>query len=360
MKIILSGGATLGPVIPLLAVVEAYKKKYPDTEFVWVGTKKGPERQVVEEAGLRFIAIGAGKWRRYFSFLNVIDLFKICIAFLQSFSIIMRERPRLLISAGGFVSVPLHIAGWLLAVPSWVHQQDVRPGLANKLMVPFAKKITTALEVTSKRLPKKRTEWIGNPCRDLTAANPEEARQHFGIPAKACVIFALGGGTGSTTINQLILEAMPQLPRDWHVIHLSGKERPRQMADSEATVFSNYHRYDFLTEEMKDAYASADLVVARAGFSTLTELASLSKAAIIIPMYGTHQEDNVKFFAEKGGVITIPKMTTSGLQLAQMIKELMNNHDKRKKIGLTLHELLPTTAPQKIVRLIDSLVGRRF
>ena len=225
MKIILSGGGTLGSVSPLLAIAETYREYDPTVSFLWVGTKNGPEKALVEEHNIPVITIGAGKWRRYLSLLNIADLFKLVTAFIQSIVILRNEKPDLLISAGGYVSVPLHMAGALLNIPSWVHQQDVKVGLANKLMVPFAKKVTTSLEVIVDKLPKHRTEWIGNPSRNLESGDPREIRKKFNIPEGETVIFVFGGGTGSNHLNQLILAAMPQLNPAWHVIHVVGRDR---------------------------------------------------------------------------------------------------------------------------------------
>lgn len=358
MKIILSGGGTLGPVVPLLAIAEKYKKYDSSVEFLWIGTKNGPEKKLIDENGIPFVAIGAGKWRRYFSILNITDIFKLMVAFFQSLIFLIKEKPDLLISAGGYVSVPLHWAATLLAMPQWVHQQDIEVGLANKLMMPFASKITTATEDTINKLPNRHTEWIGNPSRDLTVLDKKVSRKKFGIPENSPVIFALGGGTGSISINQLILAAVPQLNSNWHVIHLTGRDRPGELSEKAAEVFNNYHVYEFFTEEMKDAYALADVVVARAGFSTLTELAALSKPAIILPMFGTHQEENAKTFAEKGGIIMLGKSTSNGLRAAQIIKELIESEEKRKELGKNLNRILPSTKDEKIVQIIKSLTKK--
>lgn len=355
MKIILSGGGTLGPVVPLLAIAESYRKHDPAAEFIWIGTKNGPEKQLVDENNIPFIAIGAGKFRRYFSFLNVIDIFKFFIAFFQSLIILWREKPDLLISGGGYVSVPLHYAASFLAMPQWVHQQDVRLGLANKLMFPFATKITTALRETTDKLPDSKSEWIGNPSRSLEVRDVRESRKKFNIPEGAPVIFALGGGTGSASINQLVLSALPHWNSSWHVIHLVGKERPKELAMRMAGVFPNYHVYEFFTEEMKDAYAIADVVIARAGFSTLTELAVLSKTAIILPMFDTHQEDNAKMFADHGGIVLLDKASNNGLKLAQIVKDLIEVPEKRQELGSTLHRLLPRAKPEKITQIVEEL-----
>ena len=357
MKIVLSGGGTLGPVTPLLAIRNAIKKKYPQVEFIWIGTKNGPEQTIITKAGIPFIVIVGGKWRRYFSFWNLLDIFKIFIAFWQCFFFLIKEQPSILISAGGFISVPLHWAGALLGIPTWVHQQDVRVGLANKLMFPFAVKITTALQETIKNVPKRKTEWIGNPCRDLSIAFPlQVAREKFNIPTSAPIIFALGGGTGSATINKIVLEALPHWPRGWHIIHLTGKERPHELAEQATSAFPNYHVYQFFTEEIKYAYAIADIVIARGGFGTLTELAVLSKPALILPMFGTHQEDNAQFFAKQGGIFMLEQWMENGLKLAQIVKGLMESPQKKQALGERLHTLLPRAQEEKIIAVVEEII----
>ena len=357
-KIVFSGGGTLGPVVPLLAIAEAYRAKDPRVQLVWVGTKNGPERELVEQYDIPFFTMTAGKWRRYFSWWNFFDIFKIIAAFFKSIIFIWQEQPDLLVSGGGFVSVPLHWAGRILGVPTWIHQQDVEPGLANRLMAGFAKKITTALREGSYQFNQKKTEWLGNPSRDLGGVNKETAYAQFGIPAGAPVIFALGGGTGSAKLNQMILEALPSWPREWHVIHLVGKDRPSELQSRAMAVFSNYHVHKFFTTEMKQAYALADVVICRAGFSTITELASLSKAAIIMPMAGTHQEKNVKMFADNNAVVALNEDTDTGLKLAQMVKDLIGNEDLRLRLGKRLNEVLPRAKPERIVEIIDELVRK--
>lgn len=356
MKIIFSGGGTLGPVVPLLAIAQTVQKHEGQVEFLWIGTKTGPERKLVEENGIRYIPIWSGKWRRYFSILNLFDVFKFFVAFFQSLYILWREKPDLLVSAGGYVSVPLHAAGALLAIPEWVHQQDVQIGLANKLMFPFASKVTTALKETEDELKKFKAEWIGNPSRNLEA-DPKMARKKFGLPDGVPVFFALGGGTGSTSINQLVVSALPQLNPSWQVIHLVGKERSSELSVKAAEVFPNYHVYEFFTEEMKDAYASADVVLARAGFSTLTELAALKKPAVILPMFDTHQEDNAKYFAEKDGIVLLQRGMNNGLKLSQIFRELVESPEERKRLGEKLNQLLPSAKEEKLIEIINKIAA---
>ncbi len=356
MKIVFSGGGTLGPVTPLLELRRVIVKHLPDTTFAWVGTKQGPEREIVEKAGVPFFAIGAGKWRRYFSWTNFLDIFRIIVAFFQSILFLLHERPDLLISAGGYVSVPLHWAGALLGIPSWIHQQDVIPGFAVKLMVPVARKVTTALEATAHHFPRKKTVWTGNPVRVLEAADRTKAAAFFGIPPDAPVVFALGGGTGSITVNRMILEAIASWPRDWHIIHLTGKERPGDLEERAAKAFPNYHVYKFFTDEMALAYSLADVVVARAGFGTLGELASLRKAAVIIPMPGTHQEANVRFFSVSGALLELHEGLDGGPRLSREVRELMNNPERRRQMGEKFHGMLPKIEEHVVLDIIHQVV----
>src|SRR3989344_750964 len=137
MKVLMAGGGTLGSVTPLLAVAEELKFSRPDIIVEWVGTSFGPERKLVQTYGIKFTAITCGRWRRYFSLQNIFDLFKIVVGFMAALAYLINSRPQALVTAGSYVAVPLAWAAWVLRVPILVHQQDLRIGLANKLVLPF-------------------------------------------------------------------------------------------------------------------------------------------------------------------------------------------------------------------------------
>jgi len=352
----LSGGGTLGPVTPLLGLAEIIHSKNPDTEFVWVGTKNGPEKKIVEEYNVRFIAVTSGKMRRYFSFLNILDWFKIKVAFWQSLFLLLKEKPDVLISAGGYVSVPLHFAAWFHSVPTWIHQQDVRVGLANKLMAPFAKVVTTALEQNVKKFKKSKTLWLGNPVRsDVYKGSKEKAQEIFNLKKNLPVVFATGGGTGSNKINQLIVEASQHLKNHAQIIHLTGKERSGEYAKRVEGIIEDYQAHEFFTKEMKHAYAVADVVISRGGFGTITELSALGKASILIPMPG-HQEENVEFLNKAGAVIVMKQDLTDSYKLAKMIQDLLENKNKREEMGEKLKQILPIAKEEIVVKILNRVV----
>jgi len=354
MKVIFSGGGTLGPVTPLLAVYETIKEKYPEAEFAWIGTKNGPEKDLIKEYGIKFIPLTSGKWRRYFSVLNIFDIFKIFFGFWQSVFYIISEKPNILVSAGGFVSVPLHFAGALLGVKTWVHQQDYQVGLANRLMSKTATVVTVALEKNLSEFNKKKTIWLGNPVRlGLFNSNKEEAKNFFNIKSDLPVVLAMGGGTGSLRVNQLIVESVEQLRGICEIIHLSGRERPQELVTKMSKIYDHYHHFQFLTEEMAGAYALADVVVSRGGFGSIAEIAALQKPAIFIPKPG-HQYDNVRFIAEADAALFVDERVADGLFLSKTIKQLLQDDLRRKQLANRLVKLMPVADKDKILSIVET------
>ncbi len=360
VKIVFSGGGTLGPVTPLLAVAQAYREKYPETEFVWVGTANGPEKELVEKNNIKFVTLTSGKWRRYFSLWNIFDIFRFAFGFLEAIVFIIREKPALLISAGGYVSVPLHWAGTMFGIPQWIHQQDFQVGLANQLMSKTAKLITVALKKNFSVFNIKKTVWLGNPVRsELFKGDKNRAKQKFGIKSNLPVVLAMGGGTGSLKVNQMLVESIQHLKGFCEIIHLSGKERPQELVDHAGKYFDHYHHYQFLNEEMSDAYAIADLVISRGGFGSISEIAALKKPAILIPKPG-HQFDNVQFIADDHAAIFIDERVSDGLYLAKIIKELLNSDIERRQMANKLNALMPPTADQTMVDIVNKLLKRNI
>ncbi len=359
IKIVYSGGGTLGPVTPLLALHDILQQEFgTDYQGLWVGTKEGIERELVLSSGLQFYSISAGKFRRYLSAWNFLDPLRALIGFFQSLFFLLRHRPNLCVSAGGFVSVPLHWAAWFLGIPTWIHQQDVHIGLANILMKPVAQKITTVLQAQTALFPSKKTIWLGNPVRpSIFFGNKEKAQELFHLNPNLPTIFALGGGTGSARINQLIIEMLPHICDVAQVIHLSGKDRPQESVTRAQELFpEQYQVHQFFTHEMKHALAAADVVLCRGGFGSLSETAALKKAVIVIPKPG-HQEENVEYFSKNKALINLNEEIIDGIFLANTIKQLLSDTEERIRLGEQLFSLLPPAEPGRIIMLVQELIS---
>jgi UDP-N-acetylglucosamine--N-acetylmuramyl-(pentapeptide) pyrophosphoryl-undecaprenol N-acetylglucosamine transferase len=368
MKIILTGGGTLGSVIPILAVAQELKRQRPETEFLWIGTKDGSEKSLVESYNIPFQAISSGKLRRYFSLKNFLDPFRVIVGFFQSIGIIRKFKPDLVLAAGGFVGVPVIWAAWLLGVKSIAHQQDIGPGLANKLVSPVVKKITVTFEESKNYFPRSKTVLIGNPVRpEIFDGDREQARQFFHLEEGLPTILFLGGGTGSLTLNKIIIQSLKNILEFFQVIHVTGRGKGLEGIKSEvksqaefkkivaeessSLINSRYHSYEFIIEEMKDAYIVADLIISRAGLSTLSELAVLGKPTILIPLPG-HQEDNAAYFRRNNAAVVLSQKDLISEDLVGVIKTLINNKTELETLGRNIKKIMPPDAAEKMAKVI--------
>jgi UDP-N-acetylglucosamine--N-acetylmuramyl-(pentapeptide) pyrophosphoryl-undecaprenol N-acetylglucosamine transferase len=349
-KILLSGGGTMGSVSPLLAVYQEIKSRQPKTEFLFVGTKSGPEKAAVESYKIPFASIPAGKFRRYFAWQNFVDPFWILAGFFQSFKIIRRFKPQAIMIAGAYVGVPLAWAGWLLKVPVLVHQQDIEIGLANKLMAKVAKEITVSFDVSlSDFSQSKKAVLTGNPLRsEFYECDKEKSRTLFDLKSDLPVILITGGGTGSQTINGLVEKALPKITKFAQVIHTTGQGKNFSFNSD------NYHQYEFLSHEMPEALCAADLVVSRAGLSTLTELAVTAKPAVIIPLYQTHQELNAQHYQKHSAVVVLSEPGLNPEMFARMLRELLMDKEKLKALSENISKIMPRDGA---VRVAEELLG---
>lgn len=362
MKILLVGGGSGGPVIPLLAVAQEIKKTHSQAEFLLVGSKKGPERAMAEKGGLSFLPINAGKLRRYFSFKNIAAPFFTAVGFFQSFKILKEFQPDCVFGAGSFVQVPLVWAAWLLKIPVVLHQQDILPSLANRACQLCAQKITVSFEANLKSFSsglglfyqkrEDKIQFTGNPFRsELKEGSKPRGRQFFNLKTDMPTLLVLGGGTGAEYLNKLILTALPSLSKSFQIIHSTGSGKLKQ------AQFENYHAYEFI-DNMADAYAVADIVLARAGLSTITELSNLKKLSIIVPMPGTHQEANAAFLVHAQAAIVLSQNKIKAEPFVNLLRKLLFATEAQEVLRQGMANVMPRNAAAKIAGIIVKVAER--
>lgn len=348
-RIVFSGGGSGGSVSPLIAIKNELEKEPASWEFIWIGTKTGIEQDIIQkEKRVKFKAITSGKWRRYFSWQNFTDPFKIFLGFIQSFFFLLFKRPKIVLSAGSFVSVPVAWAAYLLRIPILIHQQDVLAGLANKLMAPCARVITVTF-VSSLKDYGKKARWVGNPVSpDLKRSNLDN---YFQIKAGLPVILIVGGGTGAIALNDLVIANISQLTKLGQVIHVTGKGKVVLEAHSA------YCAFEFLDHDlMLEALNRAQVVVSRAGLASLTELSYLAKPTILIPMPDTHQEDNAREFEKHEAALILNQKTLSGEEFIDSVKKVIKDRVLRNKLSRNIRKVMKPGANQEIVKIIQELI----
>ena len=298
LRVLFTGGGSGGPTTPLLAVNEALGALGP-TESRFLGTTSGPERAMVEEAGVPFYAIPAGKLRRYFSWQNFTDPFRILAGGIIGLKHLAQFKPHVVVSAGSFVSVPVAYAARALGIPQVLLQMDVLPGLANRLMAPASSALGYYFPASKRafqRIPER--QHVGPVVRNsVYQGDPERANQRFQLNPDLPVLLITGGGQGAVGLNRAIQPLLPTWQEDFQVIHLTGRGSKADLANS-----SRYQAHEFVNEGMGDLLARSQLIITRSGLGILGELAILGKDVILVPLPNSHQELNASSLAEAGAI----------------------------------------------------------
>ncbi|MFH1193785.1 MAG: UDP-N-acetylglucosamine--N-acetylmuramyl-(pentapeptide) pyrophosphoryl-undecaprenol N-acetylglucosamine transferase [bacterium] len=359
-KLFLSGGGTLGSVMPLLAVWEILQEKY---DCFWIGSFRGMERELIKKKKIHYLAIPAGKIRKYFSVKNIGAPFFIIAGFLASIFYLLFYRPKAVVVSGSFISVPLVWAAWILGVRRVVHQEDIKIGLAGRLAMPFASVITTAFKETAEAIKRKNVFWIGNPVRRIFK-NPDTEKWQGDLP----LVLVLGGGLGSEKINQAVTKIAPELGESARLLHLTGKNKtiglpasptaekpfgfvaPKNSAGRPTSY--NYKQVEFLGDDLAGAMVAADIIVSRAGLSTISELAFLGKPAVLIPLSGVGQMENAEYLAKKGAAVIVEEKRLDDLK--NKLTGLFHNSDARRRLGANISKIFPPDAAEQLAGIVAS------
>lgn len=339
-RVLLSGGGTAGSVTPLIGLAEQLRRQRHDLEFLFIGTADGPERVLAQAAQLPFTTIPGGKFRRYWSWRNLSDVGNIWRGYREARSLIRQWQPHVAVTAGSFVSVPVMWAAHRLGVRTLVHQQDVRPGLANRLMSPVADIVTVTFRASMAGFPARKVRWTGNPVRtDVLNGSAARGREIFNIPETSPILLVLGGGTGSSALNALVSTMVHRLIQHWSIIHVTGPQRNFvELRDL------HYQNYPFLTWQLPHAMAAADVVITRAGLGTLSELSALGKASIIVPMPDSHQEVNAQTIGQASAGIVLRQDTHLPERLTYELEQLRLKPLERRRLGNNMRQFFNPNA----------------
>ncbi|TFJ92045.1 undecaprenyldiphospho-muramoylpentapeptide beta-N-acetylglucosaminyltransferase [Lentibacillus salicampi] len=278
-RILFTGGGTAGHVIVNIALIPVFQRE--GWEIDYIGSKNGIEQRLIESLdGVTYHSISTGKLRRYLSKENVKDPFKVLKGTIDAWRIIGKRKPAVVFSKGGFVSVPVVMAARLRGVPAVIHESDFTPGLANKIAIPFAKKVLATFPETMEYLPEKKGEYVGAVIREeLFQGNKEKGLDMCGFTKEKPVLLIMGGSGGAEKINQTVRAGLDQLLSEFQIAHICGQGKTDPSIDRDG-----YTQFDYVNDELKDLFAATDFVLSRAGANAIFEFLALRKPMLLIPL----------------------------------------------------------------------------
>lgn len=365
-RVVLSGGVSGGHTYPLIAVARVLRKRYPQgIELLFLGGGGVFEQTAMEAEGIPMRRILYGKMRRYFSFLNYLDFFKLPLGILQALWHLLLFMPDVVFSKGGAASVPVVLAARFYRIPVLIHDSDSVAGRANAWLGKWVQKVAIAYPSAAQYFPSGKTALTGNPVREeILSGSKERARERFGLDPQKKTLVLFGGSQGAHGLNNALLRVLPLLlTRGVQIIHQTGSNHLKGVLALAAelgvpTESGSYHPIDFLSaEEIGDTLAVADIVVSRAGAGSIAEIAACRKALVLVPLpfaANDEQRKNAYDIAEIGGALVLEEANLGEHLFLENLENLLNNDDLRAEMGEKLHVFYHPDAAERIADgLID-------
>jgi UDP-N-acetylglucosamine--N-acetylmuramyl-(pentapeptide) pyrophosphoryl-undecaprenol N-acetylglucosamine transferase len=368
MRVLLAGGGTGGHIYPAVTIARGLQKRNPQCEVLFVGTRQGLEADIIPKEGFRFETIDVQGMQRKLSLDTLLTVGRLLKSLEQSRRILRRYRPDVVVGTGGYVCGPIVLVACLLGIPTVIQEQNVIPGVTNKILAHFVDLVALGYGEAARYFPK-RTKFVatGNPVRpDVIQADRERGIRALGLNPDKRTIVVAGGSRGARTIN----EAMLQVHRDFsrndavQILHVTGSGEFDTLTEKMTHMGIDWEKTGniILTPylyNMPDALAAADLIVYRAGAIGLAEIAVRGLPAILIPYpYAAenHQEYNARLVAEKGAAVVITDKELTGERLSLTLTELLSEPAKLVQMAEASRKLGRPNATQDIVDRILSLV----
>jgi len=344
-RILFTGGGTAGHVIVNLALIPYFQKE--GWQIDYIGSHDGIERKLIEPLeNVTYYPISTGKLRRYMSLENIKDPFKVLKGTMQAWNIMRKRKPQIVFSKGGFVSVPVVIAAKMRRIPTIIHESDLTPGLANKIAMPFAKKILTTFPETSRYVKEAKTVHIGAVIREeLFTGDPKVGYYKAGLHDEKPVILIMGGSIGSRNINEAVRSHLDELLASYQLIHICGEGNV-----DESLSRVGYVQYEYVNEGLSDLFSIADYVISRAGSNAIFEFVALRLPMLLIPLPLSasrgDQIDNAKSFEKSGYAHILYEEDITGdnfikavetlIDQAPMIRKQLASYDSKEAHDLVI------------------------
>lgn len=366
-KFIFAGGGTGGHIYPAIAIASGLKRKYPDSDILFIGTGKQLEKDIVEEAGFPLKIIHAKGFERKLSIDTLRSLHQLILGAADSIKILKEEKPDLVIGTGGYTAGPVVFFASLMGIPCAIHEQNVIPGVTNKILSRFAKKIFISFPESANYFPKNKVILAGNPVRpEITKGTRREALEKFGLSPNMPTVLSFGGSQGAMSLNNAIYYVIKTLikSKEFQLIHVTGKNNynkiMQSLMDDKIDLGSASHIViEPYINDMENAYAAADLIISRAGALTIAELSACGKPAILIPLPSAanrHQDFNAALMEKNGAAIVIYEKDLTGEKLYKSICNIIFDKECLLKMSASSKKLARSNALDTILQEIEKLL----
>lgn len=363
MRIIITGGGTGGHIYPALAFIKYLKKVDPESKILYVGTKRGLENKIVPAAGIDFQTVDVQGFRRSLSLENFRTVAKFLKATRDAKQIIKDFVPDVVIGTGGYVAGPVLYAAEKLHLPTLIHEQNSIPGITNKFLSKRVDRIAVAFEAAKSYFPSEKTYFTGNPraqeIADLSQSDILVTKYHLKKDKKTVVIF--GGSRGAQTINEAFKEALPELKKqDFQTVYASGQI----YYDEDKALFAQYEAASNIAirpyiSDMLEVFSAADLVLCRAGATTIAEVTALGLPTIFVPspnVTANHQTKNAQALVKVGAAKMIADSDLTGKRMIQTINAIFSNTENYEKMAQNSRKAGVPDASERLYQLVKELI----
>ena len=360
VRLVLSGGGTAGHVYPALALLDAWAGARPEVH--WIGSVGGMEQGIVGDRGIAFTAIRAAAIRDRSPLRTVVNVAVLLAGFAQALATLRRLRPQVVLTTGGYVTVPVAYAAAVLRIPVVVFLPDVRPGLAVRAQSRVATMIAVAFGEAARHLPADRTIETGYPLRPaLLAARRDVARRRLRLGDELPVVLVYGGSRGARTLNDGVAARLEDVLHRCQLLHVCGTldeprlgERRAQLPDALA---ERYHLFGFIGDQLVDALAAADLAVTRAGAATLAELPAVGLPAILVPGPFSDQDQNATWLASSGGGLVVDNDAVRDGGLTDALLDLLDDPDRLAAMAAAIARVGHRDAAGRLQKVVERVAG---
>lgn len=371
LRFIVTGGGTGGHIYPALAIARGLQERYPGAEILYIGRPGGLEAELVPKAHLPFKTIQVTGLQRRLSARNLLVLWQATRGVLESRRILVDFKPNVVVGTGGYVCGPVVLASALLGIPTLIHEQNALPGLTNRLLARFVKRVAVTFADSISYFPRKaRVTITGLPVRpEVLSCRREEARRALGIPGAARLILSFGGSQGARSINRAMVEVLKryQGKAGVYFLHVTGPVQYEEFlarAQEQGLVMPENGNITIIPymHQMPLALAAADLAICRAGAATLAELTAVGLPAILVPYpyaSGNHQEYNAVSLEKQGAAIVIRDQELSGAKLWEKVEVLLARPEKLAAMREASRRLGRPRALEEIIDLVDGLIQEK-